>query len=284
MLSGPPTLTVTNTGQQDLLISGLPFTGASAGDYIVSSNSCLGSVAPGESCQITAGFAPQGQGQRTATLRIASNDYANSPLQVPLSGTGGSLPKGSPGTPGQQGPPGQQGAPGQQGPPGQQGSTGPPGPPRPDGQRRADQLQDRHQDDQRSPPQGAEVHRPAGVGNGQVHDLAPLRVARAGTRRPEPGRRGDRRARARRSSSWRISVMSPHQVHRGDGGLAVLARLSLALPLARPPCRLVASALRRGCDCDCGITATFLSHARCRSCCRVRVPNLCVCVGWPPCA
>ena len=133
MLSGPLTLTVTNTGQQDLLISGLPFTGASAGDYIVSSNSCLGSVAPGESCQITAGFAPQGQGQRTATLRIASNDYANSPLQVPLSGTGGSLPKGSPGTPGQQGPPGQQGAPGQQGPPGQQGSTGPPGPPGPTG-------------------------------------------------------------------------------------------------------------------------------------------------------
>ena len=33
-------------------------------------------------------FAPQAQGTRTATLRIASNDNANSPEQLTISGTG----------------------------------------------------------------------------------------------------------------------------------------------------------------------------------------------------
>lgn len=90
---GPPlTLTISNPGQRDLSVTGLSFTGTDPGDFIVGSNSCLGSVAPGETCQLTVSFAPQGTGARSATLEIASNDYVNSPLEVPLSGTGSSPP------------------------------------------------------------------------------------------------------------------------------------------------------------------------------------------------
>ena len=47
-------------------------------------------------------FAPQAQGQRQATLQIASNDPA-SPASVPLAGTGGQLPQGPPGVNGTNG-------------------------------------------------------------------------------------------------------------------------------------------------------------------------------------
>ena len=117
-LSAPETLTVSNAGQQNLSITGLTFTGSDPGDFTVSSNACLGAVAPGERCQITVQFAPQGQGARSATLQIQSNDYANSPLAVPVSGTGGSLP---------QGPTGPTGHPGSRGPAGPTGAQGPAG-------------------------------------------------------------------------------------------------------------------------------------------------------------
>ena len=89
-LSEPLTLTLTNNGQRNLSVNGLSFTGSDAGDFIIGSNSCLGSVAPGQRCQFAISFAPQGEGPRAATLQIASNDYANNPIQVPLSGAGGS--------------------------------------------------------------------------------------------------------------------------------------------------------------------------------------------------
>jgi virginiamycin B lyase len=120
-LSQPQTLTVTNTGQRDLSLSSLSFTGAAAGDFILSSNSCVGSIPPGQSCQLTISFAPQAQGPRQATLLLASNDYASSPLAAPLSGTGGSLPQGPPGLGGRSG------AAGPQGPTGPPGPTGRPG-------------------------------------------------------------------------------------------------------------------------------------------------------------
>jgi hypothetical protein len=85
-LSQPRTLTITNAGQRDLSVLGLSFSGADPGDFIVGANGCLGPVAPAESCRLTVAFAPQAAGSRSATLQIATNDYANSPLQVPLSG------------------------------------------------------------------------------------------------------------------------------------------------------------------------------------------------------
>ncbi len=139
-LSAPDSLTLTNEGQQALSVAGLSFAGADAGDFLVGSDTCLGSLAPGVSCELELYFAPQGQGTRTATLLVASNDYANSPLQIPLAGTGGSPPAGPEGPSGPQGPIGPEGSVGGQGPAGPQGSngaqgstgapgsTGPPGP------------------------------------------------------------------------------------------------------------------------------------------------------------
>jgi hypothetical protein len=123
-LSPSLTLTVSNGGQRNLSIAGLSFSGSDPADFLISSNGCLGSVAPGESCTLTVTFAPQAQGVRSATLQIASNDYADSPLSVPLSGTGDSLPAGSLGAQGPHGASGPQGATGTKGATGVTGAQG----------------------------------------------------------------------------------------------------------------------------------------------------------------
>ena len=104
-LSAPQTVTVTNTGLGQLVVTGLAFAGTDPQDYVVTSNGCLGQIAPTVSCTIGVSFAPQEQGPSSATLQIASND-PKSPASVTLLGTGGQLP---------QGPPGQTGATGQAG-------------------------------------------------------------------------------------------------------------------------------------------------------------------------
>lgn len=113
-LSPPVALTITNEGGQDLSITGLSFFGADAGDFVLTSDGCLGPVSPAASCQLTVSFAPQGSGARSGTLEILSNDAGDSPLEVPLSGAGSSLP---------QGPTGPQGAVGPQGPVGPAGKV-----------------------------------------------------------------------------------------------------------------------------------------------------------------
>ncbi|HUA45507.1 MAG TPA: choice-of-anchor D domain-containing protein [Solirubrobacteraceae bacterium] len=107
-VSAPLTITVTNTGATALSITGLTFAGTDPGDFIVGSDGCLGAVAAAASCVLTVNFTPQGQGMRTATLQIASND-PNSPATVSLSGTGGPLPTGPVGPAGTPGPTGPQG-------------------------------------------------------------------------------------------------------------------------------------------------------------------------------
>ncbi len=87
-LSAPQTLKVENLGQQNLLLSGLSLTGADPGDFVMTASSCVGSIAPEGTCQLEVSFAPQAQGALAATLLITSNDYANSPQQVLLSGSG----------------------------------------------------------------------------------------------------------------------------------------------------------------------------------------------------
>jgi virginiamycin B lyase len=91
-LSGPETLTVTNSGQQPLNLTDLTYTGANPSDFSVTSNSCENAIAPQASCQLTVQFAPQAEGARSASLNIYSDDWANSPMAVALTGTGGSAP------------------------------------------------------------------------------------------------------------------------------------------------------------------------------------------------
>jgi hypothetical protein len=122
-LSVPLSLTVKNLGQRDLSITGLSFTGADPGDFVVTSDSCVGSIAPLETCALGISFAPQAQGSRSAWLEIASNDYANSPLQVQLSATGAPAPSGPQGQQGTTGPQGQRGPQGVQGPAGVAGTV-----------------------------------------------------------------------------------------------------------------------------------------------------------------
>ena len=126
-LSSPQTLTVINTGTGPLQISSLTFAGNDPGDFLVSSNGCLGQIAAGASCALGVSFAPQAPGNRTARLQIASND-PNSPASVPLSGTGGQLPQGPPGATGATGLTGATGAQGPQGSAGQNGAPGAQGP------------------------------------------------------------------------------------------------------------------------------------------------------------
>jgi hypothetical protein len=86
-VSLPQTVTVKNTGNAPLTISGLTFTGGAANDFFVGSSSCGGSVAPGNSCQLTVRFAPSATRSRAASLTIISDD-PGSPAALPLTGTG----------------------------------------------------------------------------------------------------------------------------------------------------------------------------------------------------
>jgi hypothetical protein len=106
-------VTITNHGSAPLVVSGLSFSGAQAGDFFVGSSTCGGTVAAGSSCAVGLRFAPQASGARTASLDITSNvPSGNNPTStqsIQLSGTGGALPTGPAGPAGPRGP---------QGPPG----------------------------------------------------------------------------------------------------------------------------------------------------------------------
>jgi hypothetical protein len=119
-VSAPQTVTITDTGQGPLNVTGLSFTGTDPGDFFVGASTCGGSVAVSASCQVTVFFVAQAQGARTGTLDVTSNDPL-SPATVSLSGTGGPLPTGPAGpagSAGPAGPSGPRGATGAQGPPG----------------------------------------------------------------------------------------------------------------------------------------------------------------------
>jgi hypothetical protein len=143
-VSAPQTLTIVNEGGNPLSITGTTFADSASPlasdhpeDFLIGSSSCLGPVAFETTCQLTVRFAPQGEGARTASLRIASNAGAGTTV-VELSGAGGALPQGPPGATGPTGatgPGGAAGSPGAAGPAGaagadgQQGSVGPTGAP-----------------------------------------------------------------------------------------------------------------------------------------------------------
>jgi hypothetical protein len=136
-VSAPRTITLTNSGGEQLAIVAETFEGSTPAlasdhpeDFMVDSSSCLGAIAFEQSCQLKVRFAPQATGMSTATLRIAGNMGAG-PTVIALSGEGGTLPQGPQGevgAAGQQGIQGQPGADGAQGPTGQTGATGAQGP------------------------------------------------------------------------------------------------------------------------------------------------------------
>jgi hypothetical protein len=74
-------LTLTNTGNQPLNVSGASFTGANSADFS-QSNSCT-AVAPGATCTVTVVFTPSSFSAESAQLALESNSV-NSPTNVSL--------------------------------------------------------------------------------------------------------------------------------------------------------------------------------------------------------
>jgi Abnormal spindle-like microcephaly-assoc'd, ASPM-SPD-2-Hydin len=84
--SPPQTLTITNTGDGPLKVSGARFTGADPSDFELPADACLGAaIAPGAKCTLQVSFKPTAPGTRTATLQVASND-PSAPLAIPVTG------------------------------------------------------------------------------------------------------------------------------------------------------------------------------------------------------
>ncbi len=85
--SAAQTITVTNSGNAALVISGVTFSGTNAGDF-AQTNDCS-SVAAAGTCTVNVTFTPITVGGESGTLSIASN-AASSPNTVSLVGTGAS--------------------------------------------------------------------------------------------------------------------------------------------------------------------------------------------------
>jgi Beta-propeller repeat/Abnormal spindle-like microcephaly-assoc'd, ASPM-SPD-2-Hydin len=89
--SPPQTVTLTNTGNQTLTVTGATITGTNSGDF-AQTNTC-GSVAPQATCTVSVTFTPTIVGSESANVSI-TDDAPHSPHAEPLTGTGvaGSMP------------------------------------------------------------------------------------------------------------------------------------------------------------------------------------------------
>ena len=88
LTSPPQVITLNNTGNSALTLSGVAFTGTNASEFAETDN-CGGSVAAGASCTINVTFSPTATGTRTGTLNITDNSTSpSSPQTVALTGTG----------------------------------------------------------------------------------------------------------------------------------------------------------------------------------------------------
>lgn len=86
--SAARSVTLTNSGTQELSITSVTLTGANPGDFSTPADNCSGTnVKPGSTCSISLSFTPTATGTRSASLTITDN-APDSPQSVPLSGTG----------------------------------------------------------------------------------------------------------------------------------------------------------------------------------------------------
>ncbi|MBZ5597925.1 MAG: choice-of-anchor D domain-containing protein [Acidobacteriia bacterium] len=86
MKSAAKTVTLTNSGTADLIISSITIGGSDPQDF-AQTNNCPGTVPPSGSCTISVTFMPTTTGTRTGTVSIADN-ASNSPQTVSLTGKG----------------------------------------------------------------------------------------------------------------------------------------------------------------------------------------------------
>ena len=85
--SKPLAATVTNHDVRSITISAVSVTGAEAGDFSANGGDCTGTLAPGESCEISASFDPTTTGLREALLTVQLEGSAQT-LKLPVTGTG----------------------------------------------------------------------------------------------------------------------------------------------------------------------------------------------------
>ena len=85
--SAPLTVTITNTGQTDLSVSSVSFSGTNASEFQVTPPGPFTVAKNGGVTTLSVTFTPTGQGARAATMSIADN-APNSPQTVSVSGTG----------------------------------------------------------------------------------------------------------------------------------------------------------------------------------------------------
>ncbi len=87
--SSAENLLVTNKGTSDLIISDTKISGANLADFLIKSDNCKGkTLTPSSICQISLAFKPSAEGNRSAELKISSNDPDNPEYSVELIGTG----------------------------------------------------------------------------------------------------------------------------------------------------------------------------------------------------
>lgn len=79
--------TVKNIGTGTLTLSSVTLTGANAGDFAISGNTCGGSLVVNATCVVSVTFTPGAPGARIANLTFTDN-AAGSPQNVALTGTG----------------------------------------------------------------------------------------------------------------------------------------------------------------------------------------------------
>jgi CARDB/Cep192 domain 4/Bacterial pre-peptidase C-terminal domain len=83
---------VSNTGNTDLNVSATSLVGTNANQFSIQSGGGAFTLAPAATRNVTVRFAPTSIGAKTASLRFASNDPDENPLDVALTGTGIQLP------------------------------------------------------------------------------------------------------------------------------------------------------------------------------------------------
>jgi len=86
------TFIVRNTGNQTLNITSTSITGTDASEFSIISGSGAFTLSPGSTHDVVIQFSPTSTGSKSATFRITSNDPDENPLDVPLSGTGMTVP------------------------------------------------------------------------------------------------------------------------------------------------------------------------------------------------
>jgi len=86
LASSSQTITLSNTGNAALSLSGIAITGADPNDFS-ENNTCGASLAAGGNCTLAIQFTPSASGSRAASLSITDN-ATGSPQVVALSGTG----------------------------------------------------------------------------------------------------------------------------------------------------------------------------------------------------